>query len=180
MFFDQVNKLASAGTDDAPVLEHMHHVRNYVLQQALVVSNNYRCSLGSAQTVHAVRHYAQGVHIEAAVGLVQNTQHRLKHRHLENLVALLFAAGKAHVHLSLGKFALHLHQGHLFLQELKELRGLELALACSLAPGVESGFHKVGDAHPGNLHRILEAQEYTCPGALLGRHGEQVAAGISH
>ena len=72
----------------------------------------------------------QRVDVEARVGLVEHRQLRLEHRHLEDLVALLFAAGEALVHrrgsAALGSicsiFAFSLTSCH-------EFHGVELGLA---------------------------------------------------
>ena len=50
-----------------------------------------------AQRVHPVRHQLHRVNVQAAVGFVQNAHAGFQHRHLEDLVALFLAAGKADV-----------------------------------------------------------------------------------
>jgi hypothetical protein len=56
--------------------------------------------------VHAIGDSLQRVDVEAGIGLVEDRQARLQHRHLEDLVALLLAAGKALVHRAMQQLVL--------------------------------------------------------------------------
>ena len=62
-----------------------------------------------AQRVHAVRHQLQRIDIEAGIRFVENRQLRLQHSHLENLIALLLAAGEADVHGTVEQRLIHFH-----------------------------------------------------------------------
>ena len=75
----------------------MHEVRHDVVEQPLVVRDDEHRVLLAAQRVHAVGDDAQRVDVEAGVGLVEDGELRIEHRHLEDLVALLLAAGEAFV-----------------------------------------------------------------------------------
>ena len=76
---------------------------------------------GLAHGVDASGHGAQGVDVEAGVGLVEDGQLGLEHGHLEDLVALLLPAGEALVEVALAEgrvhaqllHPLHHHQAHL-------------------------------------------------------------------
>ena len=50
---------------------------------------------GPAELVDAVGDDAQRVDVEPGIGLVEDGELGLEHRHLEDLVALLLAAGEA-------------------------------------------------------------------------------------
>ena len=52
---------------------------------------------GDAQPVDAVGDDLQRVDVEAGIGLVEHRQPRLEQRHLQDLVALLLAAGEADI-----------------------------------------------------------------------------------
>ena len=132
--------------------------------------------VGVLELVHAGSHDAQGIHVQAGVGLVEDGQAGFEHRHLEDFVAFLLAARAAYVHAAPREAAVHLHISHLFAHQLEELGGGQGLEAALLALLVDGGFHEVDIAHAGNLHRILEAQENAGPGAFLGRKGQQVAA----
>ena len=58
-------KLRPAGTRHAPVGEHMHPVRNDVIQQPLVVGDDQHGTIGTAQRIHTLGNDAHGVDIEA-------------------------------------------------------------------------------------------------------------------
>ena len=88
-------QLLAARAHDPPAGEHVHAVRHDVVEQALVVRDHQHRALGLAQRVHAARHDAQRVDVEARVGLVEDREARLEERHLEDLVALLLAAREA-------------------------------------------------------------------------------------
>ena len=68
----------------------------------------------------------QRVDVEAGVGLVENGELRFEHRHLENLVALLLAAGKTLVDGAVHHGIVHLEQRHLLLDHGHEVDGVEL------------------------------------------------------
>ena len=67
---------------------------------------------GRAQRVDAVGDDPQRVDVEARVGLVEDGELRLEHRHLEDLVALLLAAGEALVDRAAQEALVHLDELH--------------------------------------------------------------------
>ena len=75
----------------------MHPVGADVVQQALIVGDHQHRPVGRAHGVDPLGDDAQGVDVEAGVGLVQDAQLGFEYRHLENLVTFLLAAGKAFV-----------------------------------------------------------------------------------
>src|SRR5262245_2466902 len=90
-------QLLVAGLHDAAAREHVHHVRHDVIKQPLVVRDHDEGARGRAQCVDAVGHRLECVDVEAGVGLVEHAQPRLQQRHLQDLVALLLAAGEADI-----------------------------------------------------------------------------------
>ena len=58
-------------------------------------------AIGRAQRVDAIGHHAQRVDVEAGIGFVEDAERRLQHRHLQDLGALLLAAGEADIHRAL-------------------------------------------------------------------------------
>ena len=68
---------------------------------------------GLSMRVDALGHDPQGVDVEARVGLVEDRELRLQHRHLEHLEALLLAAREAVVHVPGREAVLHLEERHL-------------------------------------------------------------------
>ena len=79
----------------------MHVVGHDVVEQALIVGDDDDAARRVAQRVDAVGHRAQRVDVEAEIGLVQDAQARLEHRHLQDLVALLLAAREAEIEVAL-------------------------------------------------------------------------------
>ena len=138
------------------------------------MGNDYGCLLGAVKCVYSGCDYPQGIHVQAAVRLVEYGQARVEHSHLENLIALLLSTGETHVDIPLGEFALHLDESHLLLHQLEKLRGLQRFLSQGLPAAVDRSLHKVCDAHARQFHRILEAQEDTRAGALFRAHRKQV------
>ena len=94
---------------------------------------------------------AQGVDVEARVGLVEHRELGLEDGHLEHLQALLLTAREALVHVAPGERIIQTQEGHLGPDERAELahadaapggvRGIEVAVAAleAPAPGVQGG-----------------------------------------
>ena len=132
--------------------------------------------LGRAQLVHALGNDAHGVDVEAGVGLVENGQRGLEHRHLENLVAFLLATAESFVHRTARELRVEIYNLALLVHELDELGGLQLGQSLCLALLVDGSLQEVRHRHTGYLHRILERQEQSLVGALLGFHLQEVLA----
>ena len=111
----------------------MHAVRHDVIQQALVVGDDEKRALGTAQVVDAFGDDFKRVNVKAGVGFIQNGEARLQHRHLKNLVALFLAAGKTLVHRAVQEFILHFHQRKFLPRAAQKIHGVQLGLAAVLA-----------------------------------------------
>ena len=85
-----------------------------VVEQALVVGDGEDAELGpvAPHLLHALGHDLEGVDVEAGVGLVEDGDLGLEDRHLEDLVALLLAAGEALVEVPVGEGRVHVEALH--------------------------------------------------------------------
>src|SRR5439155_27012992 len=86
-----------ARLDDLAPVEHVHAIRHDTLEQALVVGDDDDRAVRRTQRVDAVRDDLQRVDIEAGIGLVEHAELRLQKLHLQDLGALLLAAGEADI-----------------------------------------------------------------------------------
>ena len=154
----------------------MHEVGHDVVEQTLVVRDDERRVVRVLQRVHAVRDDLERVDVEAGISLVEDGEPRFEHGHLEDFVALLFAAGEADVHGALEQVFLELEQLHLFLHEREEFHRVELRLALVLAAFVERGAEEVGAVHAGNLDGILKREEDAFARADFGVHLQEIFA----
>ena len=134
----------------------------------LVVGDNDGRSLGSLQFVHTLGHDAQGVDVEARVGLVEDAETGLEHGHLEYFVTLLLTATEAFVHRAVGEFAIELYEGTLLAHQLEELIGCQRSESLVLALLVDGSTHEVYHAHTGYLHGVLEREEHALVAAVFG------------
>jgi len=132
------------------------------------------CGSVLAELFDAVGDDLEGVDVEAGVGLVEDGELRLEHRHLEDLVALLLAAGEAFVDRALEERLVEFDHLDLLSHEREEVHGVELLLAAMVADGVERGPEEVGVADARDLDRVLEGEEEALAGAGLGVELEQV------
>ena len=64
------------------------------------------------EAVDALGDHAQGVDVQARVGLVQNGETRLQQFHLENFETLLLASGEAGVDIALSEGGVHAQVRH--------------------------------------------------------------------
>ena len=96
-----VDQLGAALAHDPPVEHDVHELRLDVVQDALVVGDDQRAHADlRVQRVDALGDDAQGVDVEARVGLVEHGDLGLEHRHLQDLAALLLAAREAVVEMA--------------------------------------------------------------------------------
>src|SRR5271169_4652478 len=95
-----------------------------------------------AQPIDAFGDDSERIDVEAGIGLVEHAKTRLEERHLQNLVALLLAAGKADIDRSAQHLLLDAElardSAHLF----EKLRRRQLRFAALLALRVERGAQK--------------------------------------
>ena len=132
--------------------------------------------LGGLQLVDALGNDTHGVNVESGVCLVQDTEFRFQHSHLEYLVAFLLTAAEALVDGTVGKTVVQFHHLLLLAHQFQELACLQLRLSVVLAFLVDGGLHKVCHRHTRNLHRILERQEQSFVGTVFGLHLQKVLA----
>ena len=154
----------------------MYEVGLDVVEQALVVGDDDGGVVGRLELVDASGHDAQGVDVEAGVGLVEDAEPGLEHCHLEDFVALLLSAGETLVDGAGGELVAEVDDGALLAHELEELGGGHRLQSQVLALGIDSGAHEVDHAHAGNLDGILESEEEAEVAAFLGGQVEQVVA----
>ena len=131
---------------------------------------------GRADPVDALGHDAQGVDVEAGVGLVQDGDLGLEQLELQDLVALLLAAGEALVDVARREGRVHLQGGHgrlLLLHPVAQRRGLT-------ADGGGGAAQEVRDGHAGDLDGVLHREEQAGAGALVDAHREDVLAVEGH
>ena len=158
----------------------MHHVGLDVVQEALIVRDDDGGVVRSAQQVDTFGHDAEGVDVEAAVRLVEDGERGLEHGHLEDLVALLLAAGEAFVHAAVHQAVVQLHDLAFLTHQLEEVGGRNRLLATVLAAGIDGRAHEVHHAHAGDLHGVLEAEEDAFAATLFGGQLQEVFALEGH
>ena len=165
-----LGELRPAFPHDTPVDEDVHEVGLDVVEDPLVVRDDERAHLGADEVAHAARDDPQRVDVEAGVGLVEHRDPRGEHRHLEDLDALLLAAGEAVVQVAPGHLLRHLellHRSGELLAELGDLHRVVLAAVRGLAHRVDRGAQEAGDRHARNGVRVLEGEEEAALRALV-------------
>ena len=65
-----------------------------MVQQTLIVRDYNDGAVRAAKRIHAVGDDFQSINVEAGIGLIEQSQARLQHRHLEDLVPLFLPAGE--------------------------------------------------------------------------------------
>ena len=156
----------AAAVDDAAVDEDVHTVGLQVVEQALVVGDQHDAEGGpiGAHLLHAAGDDLQGVDVEPGVGLVEDRQLGLEDRHLQDLVALLLAAGEALVEVAVGERRIHLQALHPVHDRQAQLEHRQVdALA-----GGERLAQELDHRDAGDLLRVLERQEHAGLGPYVG------------
>ena len=133
-------------------------------------------AFGGAEGVHAIGDGLEGVNVEAGVGFVEDAELRFEDGHLEDFIALLFAAGEAFVDAAAEQFFFESEELDLVLDELHEGEGVHFFLAAGLANGVDGAAEEVDVADAGDFDGILESEEDALVGAFIGLHFEQLFA----
>ena len=118
--------------------------------------------------VDAVGDDVERVDVQAGVGLVEDRELGLLERELEDLQALLLAAGEALVEVARAELARHVDELHRGLDGLAELLERDVGLAARLAVGVHDHPQVLRDRHAGDRDGVLEGHEEAHPGALVG------------
>ena len=103
-----------------PLIKHMDFVGHDVLQEPLIMRDDDHGPILVPQCIDAIGHGAEGVDVQAGIGLVENAQPGIEHRHLEDFVAFLLAAGKAFVDGPLEQIVVDVQHLQLFLDQLEE------------------------------------------------------------
>ena len=165
-----MRELGPTVRDDPPADEDVHEVRCDVVEDSLVVRDDERARLRTDERVHAVRDDPQGVDVETRVGLVEHRDPRLEHRHLQDLDALLLAAGEAVVQVARRELAGNLevlHCGEKLRPELGDRHGIVLAAVSRLARRVDRAAQEARHGDTGDRMRILEGEEEPALGTLV-------------
>ena len=150
-------------------------IRDDVIQQPLVVRDQYHGSVGIAQAVDARGNDLEGIDVQPGIGLVQNRKFRLEHQHLQDFIALFLAARESFVDPAGQKRFAHLHELHFLSDERQKLIRIDLRLAGRFALGIQRGFQQVDVVDAWNFHRILESEKQPGARAFLGAHRQQIA-----
>ena len=106
-------------------------------------------ALRRAERVDAIGDDAQRVDVEAGIRLVHDAERRLEQRHLQDLVPLLLAAGKADVERPPQHVLRDLRASPTAPHELHEFRRRQLRLAARLALRVDAVLRNVIVPTPG-------------------------------
>ena len=141
--------------------------------------DHQRAHVGADELVDAVRDDPERIDVEARVGLVEDGDARLQHRHLQDLDALLLAAGEPVVEVALGQLARHLqvlHRGEHVRAELLDRDRVVLAAVRRLALRVDRAAQEARDGDAGDRVRVLEREEQALLRALVGTELRDVDA----
>jgi hypothetical protein len=154
----------------------MHHIGHDMVEQPLIVGDDDHRSLWRAQPVDAIGDDFQRVDIEAGIGLVQHAEPRLQQRHLQDLIALLFAAGEPDIDRAAQHVRVDLKlAGHLA-NLLDEFGRGQFLLSAFLALRVERRAQERHGGDARDFHRILEREEQALGGAFVGLHFHHILA----
>ena len=138
-----------------------------------------RAHLRADELLHAARDDPERVDVEAGVGLVEHRHPRLQHRHLQDLDALLLAAGEPVVEVARRELAADLEAVHLREQLVAELGNRHRVLDAAvprLAHGVDRAAQEARHRHARDRMRVLEREEQAALRALVRRHLGHVLA----
>ena len=143
----------------------MHAVDLEVLEDARVVGDDDERAVGGAAVgVHAAGDHAEGVDVQAGVGLVEDGEFGLEQQELQHLDLLLLAARKAHAELAVEVGGVHVELRGELLDAAAELLALHLQAG---TPG-DLRAQEAGQRHARNLDRGLEGEEEAGARALVG------------
>ena len=135
------------------------------------MGDHERAHVGADERVHALGDDPQRVDVEARVGLVEDRDPRLQHRHLEDLDALLLATREPVVQVPLRELARHLqmlHRGEQVGAELLDRDRIVLAVVGGLALRVDRAAEEARDGDARDRVRVLEGEEEAALRALVG------------
>src|SRR5262245_7532347 len=174
------SEFLAAGFDYPASVEHVDIMRLDVIEQPLVMRDEDYGVVFFGQLIDAARDDPQRVDVQSGIGLVKHGQLRFEHGHLQNLVALLLAAGEAFVDRAVDEARVHLDYLQLLADQVVEFQRVELIAPLTLRLFVVSHAQEVGVAHAGNFDRVLKGHEDAQPRPLIGLDIQQVSALVDH
>src|SRR5690349_7799952 len=178
LVLELARQLLAARFNDSSFGQHVHKIRDNVVQEPLVMGHQNNGSIGVSQRIDSRSHSSQRIDIKPGVGLIENRQLRFQNGHLKYFVALLFPARESFVHRSVHQRLLHLEHFHLFSDEAKKIDRIQLIEIPMLADRVQRGPKKIHVADSRDLDRILKRKKHAFASSLLRRHAKQVVTEI--
>ena len=85
----------------------------------------------TAHRVNTIGNSLQRINIKAAIGFVENCQARLKHCHLQHLIALLLPARKPDIQRPLEHIVIHAHGAGFFAHHTQKTGRVHFVFAAS-------------------------------------------------
>src|SRR5262249_33582150 len=154
LLLELLDQLRAALLDDASVEEDVDGVRLDQVEDALVVGDDQNAHPGARELVDALGDDAERVDVQSRVGLVEDRELGLEHRELQDLHALLLAAGEAVVQVAGGEVLRDVGERHRLLGLLAEVLQLHGLLSRRLAVGVDDYAEVLGDGDAGDGDRV--------------------------
>ena len=138
----------------------------HVVEQALVVGHQQHADVRRGRGVDALGDDLEGVDVEAGVGLVEQREAGLEHEQLQDLEALLLAAGEAVVEVAAGEGRVHRRGPPCGASS--SLRNSRTGTSAPRTRGhgrAQERRHR----HARDRHRVLEGEEHPLARLLVGR-----------
>ena len=148
--------------DHPAVHQQVDLVRHQVLQDALVVGDHQHAETrgGASRTVCTPRPTTRSASMSSPESVSSSTaRRRLEQRHLEDLVALLLAAGEPLVQVALAEGRVHAEALHPLGHGQADLQHREVVAA----PGRHGLAEELDHRHPVDRLGVLEGQEHARP-----------------
>src|ERR1700730_15135844 len=169
-------ELFSAGLHDATLRKHMHHIRDDVVEQALIMGDDHEAALRCAQGVHPFGNDFERIDIEARISLVQHAKPRLQHCHLQDLVALLLAAGESDVDRAAQHVLIDAKPARDLAHPPEEVGGGKLGFPTLPALRIDGSAQEGHAGNAGDFKGILKRQKQPLGCALVRRNAQDVVA----
>ena len=131
--------------------------------------DDQRAQMRPGEGIDTVCDDAQGIDIQARIGLIQNGYLGFEGGHLQDLGALLLAAGETVVQVSPGKSRIHLEHFHLLLEHIAELEDRDALIlrVIGMPAGIHSRAQEICHRYTRDGNRVLERQEQAQARALV-------------